>query len=86
MKVVWKYYVPIEDEFTLLLPAGARILAVQAQHNEPQMWALVDPNAAPQPRRFRLAGTGHPIEGEWSYLGSFQVHGGNLVFHLFEEA
>ena len=84
---VYKYPVPLEDEFTLDLPMAAKILTFQTQSNVPCVWALVDPDARPAERQFRLAGTGHPIneaERDLVYVGTVQLHGGALVFHLFE--
>lgn len=83
---VFKYDVPLDDEVSINLPEGAQVLTFQAQREQPCIWALVDPSARPRPRRFRIAGTGHDIENahELRYVGSAQLHGGNLVFHLFE--
>ena len=69
----------------------------------PALWAIVDPDAPKEERKFRLVGTGHalpdipvvnPAVYAWtalpassamlSYIGSFQIYGGELVFHLFE--
>lgn len=85
---VFKYPVPIgvgTDEFTLNLPDGARPLSFQAQRGEAMLWALVDPDAKPTRRRFRVAGTGHPIATpveRLRFIGTSQF--GSLVFHLFE--
>jgi hypothetical protein len=85
MITVFKYPVKVSDEFDLALPADAHILTVQVQHGTPCMWALVDTEKPLETRHFRLAGTGHPIAQDISrYLGTFQVDGGNLIFHLFE--
>jgi len=83
---VYKYDVPIDDTFALALPEFARVLTVQVQDGQPRLWALVDPAAPPRDRRFRLAGTGHPIQeaDDWRYIGTFQLNGGALVLHLFE--
>ncbi len=86
---VWKFSVPVEDEFSLIMPRGAKILHFDTQHEAPTLWALVDPSAElADPRRFRFAGTGHRIvtrEGdELCYIGTSQMLGGNLAFHLFE--
>ena len=85
---VFKYSCDLDDKFTLSLPVGAEILTVQAQHGMPILWALVDPKQPLEERYFRLAGTGHPIMydmgSEYNYIGTFQLHGGSLIFHLFE--
>ena len=86
MKTIWKFGFDIEDQITIKMPKGAEILSVQTQNGGPQLWALVDDAAIPsEPRRFELYGTGHPFrEGEQKFIGTFQLHGGSLVFHLFE--
>lgn len=94
MHSVYKYPIPIEDTFTISMPAGATVLTVQTQQSSqdvwrgeagPNIWVLVDPTALHEPRHFRLAGTGHPIEEKLGrYVGTFQLSGGQLVFHLFE--
>jgi hypothetical protein len=85
---VWKYEIPIADEFTLDLPDNAELLTVQVQPMQGVMvWALVNPEAPKRRRTFHLAGTGHPMEykpHDLRFIGSFQLDGGALVFHLFE--
>jgi len=52
---------------------------------EPYLYALVDLDAKLETRKFRFAGTGHPIkERDLKYIGTFQLQGGNFVGHLFE--
>jgi hypothetical protein len=85
MRTVYKFACPMADQFQLLLPSGAELLHFDNQHNEPVLWALVDPEAPPAPRSFRLAGTGHLIEEPHvKFVGTAQFRGGSLVFHLFE--
>jgi hypothetical protein len=88
MLTIWKYTIPVADDFSLSMPAGASPLSIQVQYDEPQLWALVDPDETVfQEIKFRLAGTGHPInipEMDLSFIGTFQLDGGSLVFHLFE--
>lgn len=85
MKAIWKIPIPIEDVFTLDMPVGAEILSAQTQDNSIQLWAMVDPAASGEPRTFRLAGTGHPLgDHHLEFIGTVQLHGGRIVFHLFE--
>lgn len=87
MKEVWKFAVPFRgpDVFTIDMPGDAEPLSVQIQHGEPQIWALVSTDALPMPRTFRIAGTGHPIgETVRRHVGTYQMAGGSLVFHVFE--
>jgi hypothetical protein len=88
MNTVYKYGFEINDDFELELPRGARILHVNVQHDCPCIWALVDPNAPKEMRKFHLAGTGHPIDIDmrttnYTHVGTFMMHEGKLVFHLF---
>lgn len=89
MLTVYKYQFKIDDDVRLMLPADARILhvAMQFEPGLPCVWVLLDPTAPIVERRFRLAGTGHPIEasiGSVTHHGTFLMAGGRLVFHLFE--
>lgn len=84
---IYKYQVQAGDDFEIRMPHGARVLSVATQHDEPQIWALVDDESrAFSPRKFKLLGTGHPADhiATDRYVGTFQVRGGALVFHLFE--
>jgi hypothetical protein len=85
-KQVWKYLVEMNDEFTVEIPRGAHVLTVQAQHDHPQMWALVDPTEPLEKRRFAMSGTGFDIKDAHRvrYVGSFHLYGGAFVGHLFE--
>jgi hypothetical protein len=86
MVKIYKYPVPVKDEFTVPLPVGAKVLSVQMQRRQPTIWALVETEAALQERRFAVRGTGHDAEGLQfeKYIGTWQMHDGDLVFHLFE--
>lgn len=88
MVTIFKYPIPVEDRPLVRMPRGAQILALQIQHGIPCLWALV-PNAdAPMvERRFRLFGTGHDMGDTigLAYVGTYQMSGGALVFHLFEQ-
>jgi hypothetical protein len=84
---IWTYPFDVTDEFEQLMPAGAKVLSVQVQNGQPCMWALVDAAERDEVRKFRVVGTGHPIENSHAlqFVGTFQIHGGMLVFHLCEE-
>jgi hypothetical protein len=86
-RLVFKYAFAIEDEFELELPADAQILRVAVQNSQPCIWALVDDKAVKVKRRFRLAGTGHPIEDfdRLTHVATFFMASGRLVWHLFED-
>ena len=83
---VYKYPV-MPGPFKLQLPHGARILDVQMQAGNPQMWVLLNPDDRRVERTFYTIGTGHTIAGvrydDLRHRGTFQMADG-LVFHVFE--
>ncbi len=88
MRTIHKYPVPMQDEFTLSMPRRSPLLCVQAQDDQPFVWALVDTEFPYRERRFALRGTGHPAPEDtgstWEYVGTFQLDNG-FVGHLFAE-
>jgi hypothetical protein len=84
-RTIWKFPVVARERFTVSMPKGAEVLDVQVQHSEAMMWVLVDPTAPIEPRTFAVHGTGHEfVDDGYAYIGTFQLSGGGLVFHLFE--
>ncbi len=84
---VWKFVLPIDDVVSVQMPARARVLSCGVQHGEVCVWAAVDTTAALVERRFRVAGTGHPltlIDASGPFVGTVMLHGGALVFHVFD--
>lgn len=86
---IWKYPVPLNaDEFTVAMPVGARVLDVQTQHGQPVIWAMVDADRSQEfeTRFFEIYGTGMSVPDPESlnYVGTFQMRGGHLIIHLFE--
>ena len=86
--VIYKY--PLNPVTVLNLPPVSDVLCVQMQRDKPYLWVKQAPTKPKQetvPRTFVMIGTGHPI-GEAGtndlYLGTFQMQGGALVFHVFE--
>jgi len=86
VKSIWKFQFRIHDRVDIEMPVGARVLAVQMQNDQPCLWALVDPKAVKESRVFRVFGTGHPVPDglPMDFVGTFQMAGGALVWHLFE--
>ena len=85
MRRVYKYELSSQEEQSIEIPRGGQILSVQVQHNLPQMWVLVNPGNPSVERRFSVYGTGHDIVNDaLEYVGTFQLLGGRLVFHVFE--
>jgi len=84
-QTVYKYPFQIADEVILGIPSDAQLLTVQMQNGQPCLWALVDPGNEIERRRLLVRGTGHDAEEIGRYISTFQMHGGALVFHVFEE-
>lgn len=86
-QVIWKFPLKTTDAQKLSLPKGAEILCVQTQFNEPCLWALVEEGNT-EFRVFETFGTGHPVHCDMGvdrkYIGTYQLDGGSLVFHVFE--
>lgn len=88
MKTIFKYPIyKIEDEISINLPSGAKILSAQIQREILCIWALIDTDNPLSLRIFRIIGTGHHIDDENKliYINTFQMNNGKLVFHLFEK-
>ncbi len=83
-KLIWKY--TLEPGPTVIeVPINARILDVQTQHEDPQLWLLVDPTNEKVKREFTIYDTGFTMpDYPGEYVGTFQLNGGGLVFHVFE--
>lgn len=87
MRTILKFPIPwpLQDRFDIEMPNGADVLTVQTQDGRACIWAAVDPEAVRVKTGFILHGTGHTLSEEaGSYVGTFQLLGGDLVFHLFE--
>lgn len=89
VKKIYKYEaLDGASKFEILMPKEAEILTVQIQRGKTYFWALVDPDAQKEARFFERVMTGASIyEGmgvERKYIGTVQLHAGDLVYHLFE--
>lgn len=80
---IWKWPLQMTALQDIDLPIGAKYLDVQIQNGEPQLWCLCNANAALEPRRLMIHGTGNPMPDDpGAYLATFQT--GAFVWHLFE--
>ena len=87
-KSIWKFKLSLDEQQIIKMPEGAEILTIQSQGNVPCIWALVEPDAPKENRCFEIIGTGDFItfenEIQKKYINTFQLHGGALIFHVFE--
>lgn len=83
---IWKFELETTDIQRIEMPVGAEILCIQTQFEKPCIWALIVQKDLVQKRTFEIFGTGHPIpeNAKRKYVGSYQLSGGNMVFHCFE--
>ena len=83
---VYKYPLPLGDWVSVYMPQGAEPLCVQTQRGSPCLWARITVGAPPVMHHFRIAGTGHDLGSNVGrHIGSFQLNGGDLVFHVFAD-
>ncbi len=80
---IWKYTLG-GHETTIGLPAGAKVLTVQIQHDMPTLWVHVDPTNRNEDRVFIGVGTGHTMpDANYRYISTVQ-DGAGFVWHFFE--
>lgn len=86
MTTIYRFDIPVQDEFSLMLPAFASVLCIGERGGTGHMWVRLDPKAEKKERKFRVIGTGHSIADVPSleYLGTFFMASGKLVWHVFE--
>lgn len=83
MKTIWKFHFGIADYQLINMPIGAKPLAVQLKTGIPCLWCLVESENEQIPYTLLVRGTGHPVDPGVEYIGSFQMAGGALVWHVF---
>ena len=90
MEAIWKFPFEVSDKVCIKMLVNAKILSVQVQYGTPCIWAIcsdIELSSTIQEKRlFSIYGTGHQhskIKG--TFIGTFQMMEGSLVFHLFEE-
>lgn len=86
MKKIWKY--PLNNmRNEIQMPAAAKIIHVgeNPEHSDqPTVWAMVNPEAALEPRILCVTATGEEIlDANREYIGTGVMSGG-LVWHIFE--
>lgn len=88
MLTVHKYPM-IETGYSMvMMHDGAKVLKVQEQFGQLQLWALVDNGRPMVCNNFRIYGTGHPINefdlNNQKYIDTVPMSSG-LVWHIFME-
>lgn len=88
MKTIWKFELKVDGRQEIDLPEGAQIMSVQEQHGSLCLWAMCEHGAIPKRRTIRIYGTGHAVSDadRLTFIGTVQMRGGVLVWHVFEQA
>lgn len=84
MKTIYKYEIPIDDEFEIETHANSHPLSVQMQNGVPMIWLMVDTDSPLSKQTFYLVGTGNPITHDVSrmlFVGTIQMW--PMVWHVF---
>lgn len=88
-KTIFKYQMPVLEEFVMDLPAGAQIIRMADQGGMFWLWAVVDTTKPLEKRHFRAFKTGAPIPDlpGMIYHGFCAVHVqmelGLYIFEIF---
>ena len=83
MKTIYKFPLALSG-LSVSLPAEAKLLCVQMQREQPFLWVELTPNGPLFERNFVIVGTGQVVPPNSNYIGTFQMDGGALVFHVYE--
>lgn len=81
METIHKY--KIVGSCEIEIPIHFRILTLQLQKGEPFVWLLVDTDMPKKRVMFHVIVTGVQVPNNTAYVGTFQLDGGNLVYHVF---
>jgi hypothetical protein len=85
IRVIYKYEIPKQGQFSLDLAVDTEILTVQVQNQSLCLWALLNQSSPKRRRDFVWIRTGEEIEHKsMSYIATIQVDAGKKVVHLFE--
>jgi hypothetical protein len=88
VREIWKFPLELSDEVEVSMPIDAKVLSVSNQRPRIMLWALVDPSAEKEIRKFRIYGTGHQFKSaeNLKFVGTVQDPHGTfeLVWHVFE--
>jgi hypothetical protein len=87
MKTIYKYPIKITDVQTVTLPINAEIISAQMQGDTLCLWAIVNTsNTDTEGRVIEVVGTGNPMSDgiRRVYIGTTQMQGGSMVWHVFE--
>lgn len=81
---IWKFPIDQENQ-SVEMPPGSKILTAQIQHGYIQLWALCDDRVqGKELRHIAVYGTGNPLpDAPGEHLSTVQLTSG-IVAHVFE--
>lgn len=89
-KMIYRYALQVDDFPEIIMPRGAQVLSVAPDRGgqvQIDLWALVDPTAPLEPRKFCVIGTGNLIRTDLGrFIGTVSLLKGNFIGHVFEAA
>lgn len=83
---IWKFPLEMKDEQVIQVPPMHRLLCVQFQQEQLCLWVEVNElQTARSDVTIAIVGTGHEIPNGFkhSYIGTVQMYGGTLVWHIY---
>lgn len=91
-KIIWKFEIPPSPRppmgtgmCEVHMPVGSEIIYLDKQRGVPQLWVLFNPDTVEHEyRKFLIVGTGKIVPDNTTYIGSWQMEDGELIWHLFE--
>lgn len=89
MKTIYKYPFQPNDFIEIEMPIDSKVLTIETQHEMPCMWVEQDTDKPKYKQKFAIVGTGQNLVNTYKYgapeyVGSFQMSGGRLVFHVYK--
>lgn len=86
MRTIWKLPLQVTDIQRIKIPKNSGCLTIQVQYGVPCIWIACEDKEELEECTLYTHGTGHEISPKATkYLGSYQLDGGALVFHVFVE-
>jgi len=83
---IFKYPLKVTDRQHIAMPLNTELLGVQVQHGQPVLYAIVNDARAKHNYEIITVGTGQELPAGLEaddYVGTYQLEGGDLVFHVF---
>lgn len=86
-RTIWKYQIPVLEDFTVELPKGAEIIRFKNEGGKLWLWAVVNPDAEIVPKRLLAFKAGAEMpDDNMRYLGCAAIYiQAELMLYYFEK-